>query len=116
MAMDLDYTIEERAFRDDVNAWLRDNLPEDLRDKVVHYRHLSRDDLQHWHAILARQGWVAPSWPREWGGRGLTPAHNAAWIEECARVGVPPFINMVGIVLAGGAILRFGSPDGTANR
>src|SRR5438067_1642493 len=92
MAMDLDYTIEERAFRDDVNAWLRDNLPEDLRDKVVHYRHLSRDDLQRWHAILARQGWVAPSWPREWGGTDWTVVQRYLFDEACGYVGAPPLI------------------------
>ncbi|HRE00595.1 MAG TPA: acyl-CoA dehydrogenase family protein, partial [Ilumatobacteraceae bacterium] len=44
------------------------------------------------------------------GGRGLTAAHQAAWIEACAIAGVPPFLNMVGLVLAGQSIQRFGTP------
>ena len=43
--MDLNYSKEELAFRDEVSAWLADNLPADLRDKVARYAHLSRDDL-----------------------------------------------------------------------
>ena len=42
---------------------------------------------------------------------GLTAEHNGVWLLECARAGVPPFLNMVGFVLAGGAIQRFGTPE-----
>ena len=69
-AMDLNYSKEELAFRDEVSGWLADNLPADLRDKVARYAHLSRDDLLRWHKILAAKGWIAPSWPQEWGGTG----------------------------------------------
>ena len=108
MAMDLDYTSEERAFRDDVNAWLRDNLPDDLRDKVVHYRHLSRDDLQRWHAILARQGWVAPSWPKEWGGTDWTVAQRYLFDEACGYAGAPPLVPF-GLVMCAPVLLEFGT-------
>ena len=68
--MDLRYSAEELAFRDEVRSWLRGNLPGDLRDKVVNFQDLSREDLLRWHRILARQGWVAPYWPKEFGGTG----------------------------------------------
>ena len=64
-----------------------------------------------WQRALFAGGWAGLHWPAAHGGQGLSPEHNAAWIEECALAGVPPFINMVGIVLAGGALLRFGTPD-----
>ena len=64
-----------------------------------------------WQRRLVEAGWAGIHWPTEWGGKGLTPEHNAAWIEECARAGVPPFVNMVGIVLAGQAIMRFGTKE-----
>lgn len=63
-----------------------------------------------WQRLLFAEGWAGLHWPEEHGGRGLTPEHNATWMEECALAGLPPFINMVGIVLAGGALLRFGTP------
>jgi alkylation response protein AidB-like acyl-CoA dehydrogenase len=55
-------------------------------------------------------GFAGIHWPEQYGGRGLSPAHTSAWIEACARVEVPPFINMVGVVLTGGSILRYGTP------
>jgi alkylation response protein AidB-like acyl-CoA dehydrogenase len=63
-----------------------------------------------WQRLLFAEGWAGIHWPVEYGGRGLTPEHNAAWMEECALAGVAPFINMVGVVLAGGALMRFGTP------
>ena len=55
--MDLSYSAEELAFRDEVRAWLAANLPADLRDKVTQYQHLSRDDLVRWHSC--HQGLVS---------------------------------------------------------
>ena len=68
--MDLNYSPEETAFRDEVRGWLDGNLPHDLRDKVLDYKELSKDDLERWHKLLAKKGWVAPDWPAEWGGTG----------------------------------------------
>ena len=50
-------------------------------------------------------------WPTEYGGQGLTIAHTAAWQYECAVAAVPSVFNMVGLVLAGGALLQFGTPE-----
>ena len=61
--MDLDYSPEERAFRDEVRGWVRENLPADLKEKVARYEHLSKEDLLRWHRILAQKGWIAPAWP-----------------------------------------------------
>ncbi|TMH85683.1 MAG: pimeloyl-CoA dehydrogenase large subunit, partial [Betaproteobacteria bacterium] len=58
--MDLNYSAEELAFRDEVRAWLGANLPKDLKGKVDRYAHLSKEDLLRWHRILAGKGWVAP--------------------------------------------------------
>ena len=60
--MDLNYSQDESAFRDEVRGWLKANLPQDLRDKIASYAELGREDLLRWHKILARKGWVAPSW------------------------------------------------------
>ena len=74
--MDLNYSPEESAFRDEVRAWLQENLPAALREKVVNYQELSRDDLLGWNRILAKKGWIAPEWPLEWGGQP-GPSFNA---------------------------------------
>jgi alkylation response protein AidB-like acyl-CoA dehydrogenase len=64
-----------------------------------------------WQRRLFAEGWAGIHWPVEFGGQGLTPEHNGIWMLECALAGVPPFFNMVGLVLAGGAVQRFGTPD-----
>jgi alkylation response protein AidB-like acyl-CoA dehydrogenase len=106
--MDLDYSPAERAFRDEANAWLREHLPADLRDKVVHYRPLSRDDVQCWHAILARQGWVAPSWPKEWGGTDWSVVERYLFDEACGYAGAPPLLPF-GLVMCAPVLFEFGT-------
>ena len=64
-----------------------------------------------WQKFLYAEGWAGIDWPVEFGGRGLSADHRAAWVRECALAGVPPFINMVGIVLAGGSTQLFGTPE-----
>ncbi len=64
-----------------------------------------------WQRLLYANGWAGIDWPVEHGGRGLSAQHRAAWVRECALAGVPPFINMVGIVLVGGSTLLFGNAE-----
>lgn len=64
-----------------------------------------------WQREMFGAGYAGLHWPSEHGGQGLTPAHNAAWQYECAQVGVPSVLNMVGLVLAGSALLRYGSAE-----
>lgn len=64
-----------------------------------------------WQRRVHAAGFAGIHWPEVHGGRGLTPEHNAVWMLECALAGVPPFLNMVGLVLTGGAVQRFGTPE-----
>ena len=64
-----------------------------------------------WQKLLYANGWAGIDWPVEYGGRGLTVEHRAAWVRECALAGVPPFLNMVGMVLAGGSTMLFGTEE-----
>ena len=64
-----------------------------------------------WQRLLFAAGWAGIDWPVAYGGRGLTPDHRAAWVKACALAGVPPFLNMVGTVLAGGSTLLFGTDE-----
>ncbi|HVA76145.1 MAG TPA: acyl-CoA dehydrogenase family protein [Acidimicrobiales bacterium] len=67
------------------------------------------DEAKQWQARLHSAGFAGIHWPVGFGGRGLTPEHTAAWILACARAEAPPFLNMVGHVLAAGSLLRFGT-------
>jgi len=106
--MDLTYSAAELAFRDEVSAWLRDNLPDDLRDKVVNYAHLTKEELLRWHRILAAKGWIAPSWPNEWGGTGWTVVQRYIFEEECGYAGAPPLIPF-GLAMCAPVLIKFGT-------
>ena len=54
--MDLTFTPEEQKFREDVRAWVRDNLPADISHKVHNALRLNRDDMQRWAKILGKKG------------------------------------------------------------
>ena len=106
--MDLNYSQEESAFRDQVRGWLKANLPQDLRDKIANYDELGREDLLRWHKILAKQGWVAPSWPKEFGGTGWNVVQRYIFEEECGFAGTPPLIPF-GLSMCGPVLIRFGT-------
>ncbi len=106
--MDLNYSAEELAFRDEIRSWLEKNLPAGLRAKMANYEHLSREELLSWHRILAKKGWVAPSWPKEWGGTGWNVVQRYIFEEELGYVGSPPLIPF-GLTMCGPVLLRFGT-------
>jgi hypothetical protein len=69
---------------------------------------LSKDDLLRWHRILARQGWVAPAWPKEWGGTGWNVVQRYIFEEELGYAGAPPLIPF-GLTMCAAVLLRFGT-------
>ncbi|HEX8787660.1 MAG TPA: acyl-CoA dehydrogenase family protein, partial [Telluria sp.] len=106
--MDLNYTDEDLAFRDQVRAFLEAELPAELRHKVLNHLRMDKTDYVRWHKILARQGWVAPGWPVEFGGPGWTPVQRHIFEEECARAGTPPIMPF-GVNMVAPVIMAFGS-------
>jgi alkylation response protein AidB-like acyl-CoA dehydrogenase len=108
--MDLSYSTEELAFRDEVRSWLAANLPGDIRDKVVGYHGLSKDDFIRWHKILAAKGWSVPHWPVESGGTGWDITQRYIYDEEfglAGAPGLPPF----GPAMCASVLHRFGTPE-----
>jgi alkylation response protein AidB-like acyl-CoA dehydrogenase len=101
--------VELAEFRAEACRWVADNkavappdygliLPPDLVDQGVD-----------WQRRLFENGWAGIHWPTQYGGRGLTVEHQLVWLEICAEAEVPPFINLVGFVLAGQGNLLYGS-------
>ena len=106
--MDLNYSTEEQAFRDEVRGWLRENLPEELRRKVEGYKSLSKVELLGWHRTLAAKGWVAPAWPVEWGGTDWSVVQRYIFEEECAYAAAPPLIPF-GLAMCASVLFKFGT-------
>ena len=110
--MDLDFTPEDLAFREEVRAFLKDNLPERLRDGARRTPgvFVEPDIGMEWHRILYKKGWVAPHWPKEDGGTGWTPTQKFIFEKECALAGAPG-ISILGLRLVGPVICAFGTPE-----
>jgi alkylation response protein AidB-like acyl-CoA dehydrogenase len=107
--------ISVEDFQAEAAAWLAANRHHAPRDYGAICPPELVDAGKAWQARLHDAGFAGIHWPVEFGGRGLTPGHNSVWQLECAKVGVPSVLNMVGLVLAGGAILRYGTPEQQAD-
>ena len=70
--MDLAFTKDEMAFREEVRQFFKDNVPPETRRKLVEGRHLSKDEMVTWWRILNKKGWGVSHWPKEYGGTGWT--------------------------------------------
>ncbi|GAB4149237.1 MAG: acyl-CoA dehydrogenase family protein [Sphingomonadales bacterium] len=108
--MQLDFTPEELAFRDEVRAFIAEHYPRDLRAKQDAGLELDKEDYLSWHRVVAKKGWVAPGWPAEYGGTGWTPTQRHIWAEERGRADCVPIMGF-SVDLVGPVIYSFGTPE-----
>src|SRR4051812_2974247 len=106
--MDLAFTPEELAFRDEVRAFLEASLPAATRRKVLEGHEASREETRQWQRILFERGWGGPNWPREFGGTGWDPVRQSIFEEESAAAGAPRLLPF-GLKMVGPVIMRFGN-------
>ena len=101
--MNLSFTTEDIAFRDEVRAFFRDNVDPAVRQKLLETRHVSKDELVAWQRTLNNKGWSVPHWPVEYGGTGWSAVKQYIFLEELQKYPAPsplPFgANMVGPVI-----------------
>ena len=99
------------ALREELRAWLRDNLPAGWGTTV----HEPADENERarfrleWERLLYKGGWSGVAWPREYGGRGLTQVEYGVFLEEMARADAPEGLNIIGRNLAGPVIMAHGT-------
>ena len=108
--MDLNFTPEELAFREEVRAWVAANLPKDISHKVHNALRLSREDQQAWQKILGKRGWLGYNWPKQFGGPGWNAVQKHLFEEECARAGAPRILPF-GPVMVAPVIMTFGNAE-----
>ena len=110
--MDMEFSPEDIAFREEVRDFLAENLPDRLRDGARRTPgvFVEPDIGMEWHRILYKKGWVAPHWPKEDGGTGWTPTQKFIFEKECALAGAPG-LAILGLRLVGPVICHFGTPE-----
>jgi len=106
--MDLNFTPEEEAFRAEVLQFLRDKLPKQLAYKVKNGLRLTREDMEGWHAVLNERGWLAPLWPKEYGGPGWGTVEKFIFDNECALAHAPRAVAF-GVSMLGPVLIKYGS-------
>lgn len=106
--MDLQFSEQDRTFRQEVHDFMAQHLPDDLREKVRNGLNLKREDYVRWMRMLSEKGWLVPEWPVEFGGSELTPVQRYILSEELARGDAPLVINQ-GIRMVGPVIYKFGT-------
>ncbi|MBL8266793.1 acyl-CoA dehydrogenase family protein [Steroidobacter sp.] len=107
--MDLNFTPAELAFRDEVRQFMRDELPQDIAQRVKSGLVLRAADYTRWQKILFRRGWGGPGWPTQFGGPDWSPVQMHIFDEEAAAAGAPRTIPF-GLKMVAPVIMAFGSP------
>ncbi|RJT25515.1 acyl-CoA dehydrogenase [Chakrabartia godavariana] len=100
------------AFRGEVRDWLAVNLTDELREVGAKSTSVFVDK-QHtlkWQAILHKKGWVAPTWPAQYGGTGWSEAERHIFASECALAGAPPLAPM-GLRMVAPVIMHYGTAE-----
>ena len=106
-------TAEDRAFRGEVRAFLRKNLPEETRRAMMTGLPLSRELSDRWHRILLAKGWAAHSWPKEHGGTGWNLKQQYIYDQERAAAWAPQPV-IFNIDMVGPLFIRYGTPEQNA--
>ena len=106
--MDLRFTPEEIAFRDEARAFFRTEVPVAIRRKVIEGRGLTRQDIVTAHQTLHKRGWAVPHWPKAWGGSDWTAVQHYLYQEEMQAAGVPPPLGF-NVSMNGPVLIQFGT-------
>lgn len=107
--MDMSFTPEEIAFRDEVRTFIAENYPAELR-AIKTRGEMTKEQILLWHRVLYRKGWVVPQWPVEYGGTGWTITQRYIWNEECARAETTSLLPF-GLAMVGPVIYTFGTEE-----
>src|SRR5438067_4509770 len=111
--MDLSLTPDQEAFRATVRSWLKTNMPREWKPtgsseipRAGQYEFLRR-----WQRTLFDSGYIGLTWPKEYGGRGLTFMEELILQEEMALAKAPPILNVLGVGMAGPTLIAYGTED-----
>lgn len=108
-----------QSFREETRAWLEENCPASMRTPMPVEEQpwggrnpsYPNPDTKVWLDRMAERGWTAPTWPREYGGGGLSKEENGILQQELRKINARPALNSFGIWMLGPALLEFASEE-----
>ncbi|MFM8755206.1 MAG: acyl-CoA dehydrogenase family protein, partial [Phenylobacterium sp.] len=110
--MDLAFSKEDLAFRDEVRAFIEEAFDEDMRARMAQSKnaHIDKAGQVRWLKRLHDKGWIAPDWPAEYGGTGWSHSRKYIFEMEMALAGAPSTSNM-GLTMCAPVVMAFGTPE-----
>jgi alkylation response protein AidB-like acyl-CoA dehydrogenase len=103
------------SFREETRAWLEENCPQEMRNLSFHWEdaHLiySRPEADVWLKAMASRGWVAPTWPAEYGGGGLDNEYAMVLSQEMKRIKATAPSSGMGLTMIGPTLLELGTEE-----
>jgi len=113
--LDFSLTPEQHAFRERVRAWLSANMPEEWTRRLMASSDIPRpeayDLLREWQRKLYDAGFIGLTWPKEYGGGGMTFMEEMILHQEMALAKAPPILNVLGVGMAGPTIIAYGTEE-----
>ncbi|RAN35964.1 acyl-CoA dehydrogenase family protein [Hyphomonas pacifica] len=108
--MDLSFTKEDLEFQQDVRDWIAEAYTPELRAKMAMSKngYLDKQGQIEWQKKLYEKGWVAPNWPEQYGGPGLSPSERYILNMELSAAGTPT-VSPMGISMVAPVLMAFGS-------
>ena len=110
--MELDYAPEDEAFRAEIRSWLHENLPKGWFEPGFEMSNDERKKFNdEWPSKLFQGGWICATWPKEYGGKGLSTMQGVVLAEEFANAKAPMRADFFGDTLVGPTLLQWGSEE-----
>ena len=108
--MKMTFSEADEAFRQEVRAFVAEKLPAEISDRIARGLRYGKDEMLVWHKALYERGWIAPNWPKEYGGTGWTPVQRFIFEEETAAAWAPR-LSPFGLQMVAPVIMAFGSDE-----
>jgi alkylation response protein AidB-like acyl-CoA dehydrogenase len=112
VTVDIQFSAEDLAFRDEVRAFIEEKYTPDMRARSAKSLtgYIYKADHVRWQKALYEKGWIAPNWPVEHGGPGWTPTQKYIYETETAKAGTPRPLAF-GLKMVAPVIMEFGTEE-----
>ena len=108
--MNLEFSEEDLKFKAEVKGFISKNLDKNTQSKMDNGHHLSKEELVAWQKQLNNKGWMAPNWPKEYGGTGWSVTQRYIFDEECGAASAPSALPF-GVTMVAPVIIKFGTQE-----
>ena len=108
--MNLNFSEEDQKFKTEVRSFIQENLNKETAKRVEEGLSISKESTLEWQKKLASKGWLAPGWPKEYGGTGWSLTQRYIFDEECGVASTPRTIPF-GVTMVGPVIIKYGTEE-----